>query len=218
MALDPRLAPGGIAELRADRRRAARGRHRRHPRRRLQPHRRKRRNGPTLSLRGLDNRSYYRHDPTIRALLVNDTGTGNTLACDQHPAVSADPRRAAPFRASGRRRRLPLRPCAGARPRRARLRSATRRCCRRSRADPVLGDRVLIAEPWDIGPGGYQLGNFPPPFLEWNDRFRDDVRRFWRGDRRHDRRAGDAARRLVRYLPQASGQATTRTRQLPRRA
>ncbi len=41
-------------------------------------------------------------------------------------------------------------------------------------ADPVLGDRVLIAEPWDIGPGGYQLGNFPPPFLEWNDRYRDE--------------------------------------------
>ena len=59
-------------------------------------------------------------------------------------------------------------------------------------APPVAGDRstirfcsdrVLIAEPWDIGQGGYQLGNFPPPFLEWNDRFRDDVRRFWRGDR-----------------------------------
>ncbi len=40
----------------------------------------------------------------------------------------------------------------------------------------------LIAEPWDIGPGGYQLGAFPPPFLEWNDKFRDGVRRFWRGD------------------------------------
>jgi glycogen debranching enzyme len=46
----------------------------------------------------------------------------------------------------------------------------------------VLGDRVLIAEPWDIGPGGYQLGAFPAPFLEWNDRYRDSVRRFWRGD------------------------------------
>ena len=49
--------------------------------------------------------------------------------------------------------------------------------------DDVLEDRVLIAEPWDIGRGGYQLGNFPPPFLEWNDRYRDDIRRFWRGDR-----------------------------------
>ena len=41
----------------------------------------------------------------------------------------------------------------------------------------------MIAEPWDIGPDGYQLGNFPRNFLEWNDRYRDDVRRFWRGDR-----------------------------------
>ena len=49
-------------------------------------------------------------------------------------------------------------------------------------ADPLLADRVLIAEPWDIGPGGYQLGRFPANWLEWNDRFRDDVRRFWRGD------------------------------------
>lgn len=48
--------------------------------------------------------------------------------------------------------------------------------------DPDLADRILIAEPWDIGPGGYQLGQFPPNWLEWNDRFRDDVRRFWRGD------------------------------------
>ena len=40
----------------------------------------------------------------------------------------------------------------------------------------------MIAEPWDVGPGGYQLGNFPAPFLEWNDRARDDIRRYWRGD------------------------------------
>jgi glycogen operon protein len=49
-------------------------------------------------------------------------------------------------------------------------------------ADPLLADRVMIAEPWDCGPGGYQLGRFPANWLEWNDRFRDDVRRFWRGD------------------------------------
>ena len=49
-------------------------------------------------------------------------------------------------------------------------------------ADPVLADRILIAEPWDIGPGGYQLGAFPPNWLEWNDRYRDDIRRFWRGE------------------------------------
>ena len=50
------------------------------------------------------------------------------------------------------------------------------------RQDPVLANARLIAEPWDVGPGGYQLGAFPPPFLEWNDRFRDGTRRFWRGD------------------------------------
>jgi len=49
--------------------------------------------------------------------------------------------------------------------------------------DPLLRDRVMIAEPWDVGPGGYQLGQFPDGWLEWNDRYRDDVRRFWRGDR-----------------------------------
>src|SRR5262249_53789423 len=43
-------------------------------------------------------------------------------------------------------------------------------------------DRVVIAEPWDIGPGGYRLGQFPSGWMEWNDRYRDDVRRFWRGD------------------------------------
>ncbi|MFM5886493.1 MAG: glycogen debranching enzyme, partial [Novosphingobium sp.] len=60
-------------------------------------------------------------------------------------------------------------------------------------ADPLLADRVLIAEPWDIGPGGYRLGQFPPGWLEWNDRFRDDVRRFWRGDGN----VGDLATRLA---------------------
>ena len=58
----------------------------------------------------------------------------------------------------------------------------------------------MIAEPWDIGPGGYQLGNFPAPFLEWNDRARDDLRRTWRGDDHIDRRARDRACRLLRHL------------------
>ncbi len=48
--------------------------------------------------------------------------------------------------------------------------------------DPELQQCVLIAEPWDIGPGGYQLGQFPNRFAEWNDRYRDTLRRFWRGD------------------------------------
>ena len=59
-------------------------------------------------------------------------------------------------------------------------------------ADPVLARVRLSAEPWDIGPGGYQLGNFPEPFLEWNDRYRDDTRTFWRGAQRSVRRRSAA--------------------------
>ncbi len=71
--------------------------------------------------------------------------------------------------------------------------------------DEILADRILIAEPWDIGPGGYQLGNFPSPFLEWNDRFRDDVRRFWRGDAGM---VGSLATRLAGSFDVFSGNAT----------
>ena len=62
------------------------------------------------------------------------------------------------------------------------------------RQDPVLSTKKLIAEPWDVGPGGYQLGSFPPGFSEWNDRYRDTVRRFWRGD---DAMLPDLARGLL---------------------
>ena len=68
------------------------------------------------------------------------------------------------------------------------------------RQDPVLAGVKLIAEPWDIGPGGYQLGNHPPGFAEWNDRFRDGVRRFWRGDPGQRPAIRRAARRFGRYL------------------
>ncbi|MGO8579387.1 hypothetical protein AB9F37_33070, partial [Rhizobium leguminosarum] len=62
------------------------------------------------------------------------------------------------------------------------------------RQDPMLSGVKLIAEPWDIGEGGYQVGCFPHPFREWNDKFRDDVRRFWKVELQ--RRAGDARRHL----------------------
>ncbi|MCG3102448.1 glycogen debranching enzyme GlgX, partial [Enterobacter sp. DRP3] len=60
--------------------------------------------------------------------------------------------------------------------------------------DPELAYAKLISEPWDIGPDGYQLGNHPPGFAEWNDRYRDTVRRYWRGD---DGQRGDMAARLT---------------------
>jgi len=177
MALDPGLAPGGLAELRQ----AVAALHGAgiavildivlNHSGESDIH------GGVLSLRGLDNAAYA-HAPD--GSLVNDTGCGNTfdfanphlralmLATLRHfvaqcgvdgfrfdlaPVLARGPGfdPAAPFFAE-------------------------------IAADPWLADRVLIAEPWDIGPGGYQLGNFPANWLEWNDRFRDDARRFWRGD------------------------------------
>ncbi|MDX8436104.1 glycogen debranching protein GlgX [Mesorhizobium abyssinicae] len=179
MALDPRLAPGGLAELRdtvAALRKAGIGtildlvfNHTGESDR----------FGPTLSLRGLDAQAYYRHEPDGR--LVNDTGTGNTIACD-HPVVREmvlDTLRHFVRHAGVDGFRFDLAPVLGRvdgtfHPQAPLLQAIA--------ADPLLADRVLIAEPWDIGPGGYQLGNFSRPFLEWNDRYRDDVRRFWRGD------------------------------------
>jgi len=179
MALDPRLAPGGIMELRntvAILRDAGIGvildlvfNHTGESDRL----------GPTLSLRGLDNQAYYRH--TSDGRLVNDTGTGNTVACD-HPVVEEmvlDTLRHFVRHAGVDGFRFDLAPILG------RVEGAfdtNAPLLKAMREDALLADRVLIAEPWDIGPDGYQLGNFQPPFLEWNDKYRDDVRRFWRGD------------------------------------
>jgi glycogen operon protein len=136
--------------------------------------------GPTLSFRGLDNASYYRLENGGRDY-VNDTGTGNTLRCD-HPMVMRmimDSLRhwVTAFGVDGFRFDLGAtlgRRDTGFDPR-APLFDAMRQ-------DPVLAGAKLIAEPWDIGPGGYRLGQFPPPFSEWNDRYRDTIRRAWRGD------------------------------------
>ncbi|MGF1563254.1 MAG: glycogen debranching protein GlgX [Geminicoccaceae bacterium] len=137
--------------------------------------------GPTLCYRGLDNASYYRLLPTNRRYYINDTGTGNTLNLS-HPRVLQmvmDSLRywVTEMKVDGFRFDLA-----------ATLAREDHGFDRGSgfldaiRQDPVLQTVKLIAEPWDIGPGGYQLGQFPPPFAEWNDRFRDTVRRFWRGD------------------------------------
>jgi len=134
--------------------------------------------GPTLSLRGFDGASYFRmHD----GQLVNDTGCGNTLAADRPPVrrLIIDTLRHFVRNAGIDGFRFDLAPVLG--------RSDTgfdrnAALFAEIAADPLLADRVMIAEPWDVGPGGYQLGNFPLNFLEWNDRYRDDVRRFWRGD------------------------------------
>lgn len=136
--------------------------------------------GRTLSLRGLDNRTYYRlaEDPRF---YVNDTGCGHTLALDR-PApmrLVLDALRHWALAGGIDGFRFDLAPVLGRRAdgfdRDAPLIAAIEQ-------DPVLRERLMIAEPWDIGPGGYRLGGFPARWLEWNDRYRDDVRRFWRGD------------------------------------
>lgn len=137
--------------------------------------------GPTLSWRGLDNASYYRLQREDARYLVNDTGTGNTLNFSRARVVQmvTDSLRywATSYGVDGFRFDLGTvlgRTDEGFRPN-APLFAAIRQ-------DPVLQKLKLIAEPWDIGPGGYQLGHYPPGFAEWNDQFRDTVRRYWRGD------------------------------------
>lgn len=131
--------------------------------------------GPTLSLRGIDNRSYYwlQDDGDYQ----NWTGCGNTLNLNSPGgmAQALDCLRywIEHYRVDGFRFDLAsvMGRTPGYRPD-APLFEAMRR-------DPVISAVKVIAEPWDIGPGGYQVGNFPAPFAEWNDHFRDDMRRFW---------------------------------------
>jgi glycogen operon protein len=177
MALDPRLCPGGMAELRrtVDT---------------LRTHgigtildlvlnhtAESDADGPTLSFRGLDDGVYARAPD---GALINDAGTGNTLDYG-NPAVRDLALTTLRHFVEGTGVdgfRFDLAPILARAPgfdREAPIFAAIA-------DDPVLKDRIMIAEPWDTGPGGYQLGHFPPTWLEWNDRFRDDVRRFWRGD------------------------------------
>ncbi len=137
--------------------------------------------GPTLSFRGIDNASYY--------LLQEDkrhyrdfTGTGNTLAFD-HPRVvqlALDSLRywVEAMHVDGFRFDL-----AASLLRENQCFSRTAPFLARLMQDPVLAKVKLIAEPWDIGADGYQLGAFPPGWSEWNDKYRDSVRRTWRGER-----------------------------------
>ncbi len=137
--------------------------------------------GPTLSFRGLDHASYYRLVPGDERHCINDTGCGNTVNVS-HPRVLQlvmDSLRywVQQFHVDGFR--FDLSSTLGREPTGFDPGSGFFDAIRQ---DPVLNRVKLIAEPWDIGPGGYQLGRHPPGFSEWNDRFRDDVRRFWRGD------------------------------------
>jgi glycogen operon protein len=137
--------------------------------------------GPTLSWRGLDNASYYRLVSGAERHSVNDTGCGNTLNV-AHPRVLQmimDSLRhwATFYGVDGFR--FDLGTTLGREPTGFDPNSGFFDAILQ---DPVLSRLKLISEPWDLGPGGYQLGNHPPGFAEWNDRFRDSIRRFARGD------------------------------------
>ncbi|WKB52929.1 glycogen debranching protein GlgX [Eleftheria terrae] len=136
--------------------------------------------GPTLSFKGVDNASYYRLMPDQPRYYINDTGTGNTLNLS-HPRVLqmvTDSLRywATEMRVDGFR--FDLATILAREPHGFDDGGGFLDSCRQ---DPVLSSVKLIAEPWDCGPGGYQVGRFPPGWAEWNDTFRDTVRDFWRG-------------------------------------
>jgi glycogen debranching enzyme GlgX/4-alpha-glucanotransferase len=136
--------------------------------------------GTTLSLRGLDNALYYRHDEGGTGQPINDTGCGNTLAVERPPVarlvLDALRHWARQTGIDGFRFDLATalaRTPEGFNPGAPVLAAI--------QEDPLLSGLTLIAEPWDVGPGGYRIGQFPSGWHEWNDRYRDDVRRFWRG-------------------------------------
>ena len=137
--------------------------------------------GPSLNLRGIDNSSYYSLESESARYYVNDTGCGNTLNI-KHPRVRQlvlDSLRYWAQEMGVDGFRFDLASVLG-RGKNGFNRNA--RFFELVAQDPVLSQKKMIAEPWDIGPGGYQLGNFPNRWAEWNDKYRDTVRRFWRGD------------------------------------
>jgi glycogen operon protein len=149
--------------------------------------------GPTLSFKGIDNASYYRLMPDEPRYYINDTGTGNTLNLS-HPRVLqmvTDSLRywVTEMKVDGFR--FDLATILGRELHGFDEGGGFLDSCRQ---DPVLSAVRLVAEPWDCGPGGYQVGGFPPGWAEWNDRFRDTVRGYWKGD---EGEVPDLAKRLT---------------------
>lgn len=137
--------------------------------------------GPSLSFKGIDNSSYYRLSPTEPRYYINDTGCGNTLNIS-HPRVLQ-------MVMDSLRYWVQIMGVDGFRFDLATILGREVQGFDKSNGfldavlqDPILSTVKVIAEPWDIGPGGYQLGGFPSPWSEWNDRYRDTIKRYWRGD------------------------------------
>lgn len=149
--------------------------------------------GPTLSFRGLDNASYYRLLPEDRAHYENLSGCGNTVNV-AHPRVTQlvlDSLRYWVQDMGVDGFRFDIAPILG---RTAHGFDSQSAFFTSLRQDPVLARVKLIAEPWDLGRDGYQLGRFPGRFMEWNDRFRDTTRRYWLS---RSVRRGEFARRIT---------------------
>lgn len=137
--------------------------------------------GPTVSLRGIDNQDYYQLTPKAERYYLDYTGTGNCLngSSPQTLKLIMDSLRywVEEMHVDGFRFDLATT-----------LARHQHDVDRHSpflgaiQQDPILSRVKLVAEPWDVGEGGYQVGNFPWPWSEWNGRYRDTVRRFWRGD------------------------------------
>jgi isoamylase len=149
--------------------------------------------GPTLSFRGIDNAAYYRLVPEDRRYYMDYTGTGNTLNM-MHPRVLQlimDSLRywIQEMHVDGFRFDL-----ASALARELHAVDRLGAFFDIIRQDPVISQTKLIAEPWDVGEGGYQVGNFPVGWTEWNGKYRDEVRSYWKGD---GGLVGDLAYRLT---------------------
>ena len=137
--------------------------------------------GPTLSFRGIDNHSYYRIAPHDQRHYVDFTGCGNSLNVLQPRSLQLmlDSLRYWTQEMHVDGFRFDLATTLARDPYEF---DAFSRFFATVQQDPILSRVKMIAEPWDVGPGGYRLGGFPPGWAEWNGRYRDCVRRFWRGD------------------------------------
>jgi isoamylase len=149
--------------------------------------------GPTVCYRGIDNYTYYKLMPDNKRYYVNDTGTGNTFDLRYARVIQLvmDSLRywATDMNVDGFR--FDLATVLG---RETYGFDSQGGFMDAVRQDPILAKVKMIAEPWDCGMGGYQVGGFAPGWAEWNDRYRDTIRKFWKGD---DSKLADAARRIT---------------------